>query len=140
MTYAQYQYTGKSHPVNKNQLIQSVFDAIDEFENEPDDQNILNPYQEPVVVKLTDGKIIQVPSEIQNEAIEKWARRNENNIYVAENGDPLDDTMDRPIHSNKPSPSQLIEKYDDRTTDGDNLKYIILVAVVAITVYALAKK
>ena len=139
MTSAQYQYTGKSHPVNKNQLMQSVFDAIDEFENEQDNHNILNPYEEPVVVKLTDGKIIQVPSEIQNEAIEKWVRRNENNIYVAKNGDPLDDTMDHPIHANKPPRPQLIEKYDDFTSDDSNLKYIILLTVVLIAVYALTK-
>jgi len=138
MTNTQYKCTGNSHPVNKNQLLQSVFDAIDEFENDPDNQNILNPYEESVIVKLNNGKIIQVPSEIQNEAIEKWVESNNNNIYVAKNGNPSDDILDHPIHINKKP--QIIVNPNNYVSESGSLKYILLVIAITITIYAFSKK
>lgn len=147
MSETRYQYTGKSHPVDKNQLIRSVYDAIDEFEA---DRNKLNPFEEAVVVKLPDGKIIQVPSEIQNEALGKWATQNGKEMTVrqnngqpnnVENNGPPNNVEESPYHNDRrtPIPSKKNDNYGDMC-NGSFLKYIILILMIMLTLYILTKK
>lgn len=67
--------TGKSIPVNTTVLMQYVIDSLRKYHEyieatgeEPD----INPYSTPLVYRLEDGRAIEIPDKVKEEAIKVW--------------------------------------------------------------------
>ncbi|VBB18548.1 hypothetical protein YASMINEVIRUS_1011 [Yasminevirus sp. GU-2018] len=66
--------TGKNVTVSRDDLINATTERLAQFDSLPAEQKMKasNPYQDPVLVKTSEGKMVQVPRYIQNVAIVRW--------------------------------------------------------------------
>jgi hypothetical protein len=83
-----YKKTGKNIEVNKDELIQIVLDKVANYDNLVNSgdlsPNLPSPYDEPIFTKVSNGKLVQIPPDIQKEAITYWMNTI-NNMYETEN-------------------------------------------------------
>lgn len=64
-----YQITGNKIPVTKEELINYIHSQLAIYDQ---GNRETNPYNEPIIYTTKDGKTIQVPTEIHNEAVKTW--------------------------------------------------------------------
>lgn len=81
-TTTEYKPTGKEIPLNVNVLVNHVHNKLDEYmylkettQAEPPN----NPFSQPVIFTTDDGKLVQVPVEIQKQAIASWKQKSTQN-------------------------------------------------------------
>jgi predicted nucleic acid-binding Zn ribbon protein len=69
-----YEYSGNNVPLNVEKTIEYVFEILKEYEmaiNKGEKVEI-NPYINKIYIPMENEKVIEVPQEIQYEAIRKW--------------------------------------------------------------------
>lgn len=107
-----YRTTNRQFPVNVNELIKSVNSQLAEFDHltratgqEPD----YNPYQRPVFHTTQEGRLVQVPYEIQQRAIHAWQQSKITGQYQTIRcpsaiNQEIPDTAPAPIETTTPLP------------------------------------
>lgn len=65
-----YKQTGNKIPVTKDELINYTHNQLQSFDSGK--LKDMNPYNQPIIYITKDGKMIQVPEELQQEAIASW--------------------------------------------------------------------
>lgn len=65
-----YQITGNKIPISKEELINYTHKQLSLYD--AGKMQDANPYSQPIVYITKEGKMIQVPQEIQKEAISSW--------------------------------------------------------------------
>jgi hypothetical protein len=82
---SEYEYTGKSLPQTLEKCISFVIETLRKY-----DENINNnihvdksPYNSKIIMETKEGKYIEIPMEVQNEAIQKWLYEKENPKNIA---------------------------------------------------------
>lgn len=90
-TTTEYKKTGKEIPLNVNTLISFVHNKLDEYaflkestQTEPSN----NPFTQPVIFTTDEGKLVQVPVEIQKQAISSWKQRSTPQQNFSPQGQP----------------------------------------------------
>jgi hypothetical protein len=70
----EYKHTGKNVSVSREDLMNAVHERLSEYDVLNNDQKskLSNPYVDPVFVKTSDNKTVQVPRCIQNSVVMKW--------------------------------------------------------------------
>lgn len=119
-----YQETGTKIPIKKNELMELVFQELEAYEdyvkrNNGNEEISNSPFNNQILLTTSEGKTIQVPIEIQEEAI---------NIYLQQ--------REKEQENNENSEN---DEYDENNYDmkqieveQDNTLYYILVAIVII--------
>ena len=69
-----YKKTGKNVTVSKDDIVNATIERLMEYDSMQPDQKsgMVNPYNDPVNVKVGGKKMVQVPRYVQNVAIKKW--------------------------------------------------------------------
>ena len=83
-----YMMTGNNVPINKSELVAHVKLQLEEYTKAPVKPNF-NPFENPIIYKTSDGKMIQIPQDIQMNVIKEWQehkRQNNNNNNSQVNG------------------------------------------------------
>lgn len=82
MSEDQYQQTGKKIPLKMDELMNFVVQKLEQFDyvvkgigSVPD----FNPYEDPIIYTTQEGKTVQVPKEIQRQAVINWNNRVQDN-------------------------------------------------------------
>ena len=73
-----YKKTGNKVPIKIDELMNQVYDKLDQHDRlvaatgaTPD----YSPYKDPIVYTTQDGRTVQIPDEIQRQAIKDWIER-----------------------------------------------------------------
>ena len=70
---AEYQYTGVNKPILLDKCMNYVFEKLREYDNNINKgKNVKSPYHNKIIMKTEDNSYVEIPVEIQNEAIQKW--------------------------------------------------------------------
>ena len=81
-----YQITGNKIPVTKDELIIYMKEQLSAFDSGMSKNT--NPYTDAIIYNTKDGKMIQIPQEIQKEAITLWNQQPKKfNLPMNENDD-----------------------------------------------------
>jgi hypothetical protein len=90
-TSTEYKMTGKEIPLNVNILVKHIHNKLDEYaflkestQTEPGS----NPFTQPVIFTTDEGKLVQVPAEIQKQAISTWKQRSNPQHTPSPQGQP----------------------------------------------------
>lgn len=79
--------TGKSIPVNTTLLMEYVINSLTkyhEYVESTGEEPEFNPYRDPIIYRLEDGRSIEIPEQVKTEAIKHWKNRDSkpiNNMY-----------------------------------------------------------
>lgn len=79
----QFEYTGKNMPVDIDLLVNHAVKLMKEYDdtmNNRNDRHLLkSPYADKIQMQVDANTTIEIPSEIQNQAIQKWISLKEGN-------------------------------------------------------------
>ena len=70
-----YQHTGNRIGVKKNEFIEHVFNQLAQYDHDSQtnpDESSYSPYSHPIVYKMPDERMVEVPKAIQAEAIQMY--------------------------------------------------------------------
>ena len=119
-----YQETGTKIPIKKNELMELVFQELEAYEdyvkrNNGKEEISNSPFNNQILLTTSEGKTIQVPIEIQEEAI---------NIYLQQR------EKEQENNENSENDEYNENNYDMKQieVEQDNTLYYILVAIVII--------
>lgn len=90
-TTTDYRMTGKEIPLNVNSLIAHVHNKLDEYaflKESTGTEPGSNPFTQPVIFTTDEGKLVQVPAEIQKQAIASWKPRSNPQQTFSPQGQP----------------------------------------------------
>lgn len=71
----EYQFTGKQIPLKVNELVAFVHQKLEQYDNlvkETKSVPFYSPYAHPIIYTTPEGKTVQIPKEIQQQAIDQW--------------------------------------------------------------------
>lgn len=66
-----FKYTGKSKPVTVDKCIKFVIGKLRNYDNNIGDISE-SPYNSKIIMEIDNGKFVEIPHEIQHEAVKKW--------------------------------------------------------------------
>lgn len=129
--------TGKSIPVSTTVLMEYVMNNLIKFHEyleatgeEPE----FNPYKQPIVYTLEDGRSIEIPENVKIEAIKVWQKKNlniDNDGFEDIDESPYD-TPKTDKNKNKPQKTEVIVVKEESS---NSMLYIVLLIVVLIVAY-----
>lgn len=72
----QFEYTGKNMPVDIDLLVNHAMKLMKEYDDKTNDgvelHLLKSPYADKIQMQVDENTTIEIPSEIQNQAIQKW--------------------------------------------------------------------
>ena len=73
-----FQYTGKAVPIRPSYATAQVIDLLDEYNYQLKHDIIpnVNPFNEKLIAKSEDGRMYEIPEEIQKQAVRLWRKTN----------------------------------------------------------------
>jgi len=127
--------TGKSIPISTTVLMEYVMNNLIKYHEyleatgeEPD----FNPYKQPIVYTLEDGRSIEIPENVKIEAIKVWQKKNlniDNDEFEDIDESPYDETRSKKHKSNEQKVIVIKEK------QSNTILYIVLLVVALIVGY-----
>jgi hypothetical protein len=74
----EFKYTGNSVPINPTMVHAQVINLLDEYNDQLANDIVVdsNPFNDKIIASTPDGKLYEVPSYIQEKAIEIWLKNN----------------------------------------------------------------
>ena len=138
-----YNYTGANIPIDLNTAIIYVIKLLKEY-----DENLAkgiliknSPYNDKITMKMDDNNIIEIPYEIQREAIKKWEI-----MKVQVEYDKEKKTIEERILSLSDELNNMVESFDNDNNEDhtfDNYFYIkifVIILIIGIGIYLYTKK
>jgi len=118
-----FEYSGNNLPINLNDTSLYVMALLNDYDKRMKNGDVpkINPYKDRLVMQMENGKFVEVPYEIQSEAVKKWLAtpiKGEQNRHTGQldTDDELADDIDDSFLSNI-------------------IKVIIVLAIVVLIVY-----
>ena len=74
--------TGNAVPVSEQELYEYVYENLERYDNllqASEAQPSYSPYTQPIIYTSNNGKQVQIPEEIQKNAIDMWKKRKHEN-------------------------------------------------------------
>jgi len=78
MNNQKYKFTGRHVPINPEEVLAYVYEQLAQYDK---GEITNNPYTEPIPYKTKYSKMIQVPENIQQSAINKWNEKKKSVIH-----------------------------------------------------------
>lgn len=100
-----FEYTGKSKPITLERCIKYVMDRLREYDTDMGKKSGIkeSPYNSKIIMEVEKGKFVEIPNEVQNEAVRKWLAEkgfvddNDNDDFI----DDTDTNIDESVSVNK---------------------------------------
>lgn len=139
-----YKTTGAQIPITKDELLYGVIDQLRQYDdlarrNQPTTHN---PYQEPILYTTSNGQSVQVPSQIQQEAIQDWVQqrqildqaRQQENTRLKQTQPPTQESKSKPQSLSlpprtKPLPSQ------PQSSQSSSSSYVLWILIGIVIIY-----
>lgn len=130
-----YSYTGMNLPIDINTTILYVIKQLKEFDDNLEKGILLpkSPYHDIVVMETGNGKLIEIPNEIKQQAIQKWEIIKAETVYEKQKKNIEDKII------------QLSNKLNEDTVENfDNYSYnygyafaiiIVIIIIIGFTIY-----
>lgn len=69
-----FEYSGNNLPINLNDTSLYVMALLNDYDKRMKNGDVpkINPYKDRLVMQMENGKFVEVPYEIQSEAVKKW--------------------------------------------------------------------
>lgn len=137
----QYQHTGKQIPVSVPDLISFVHDKLyqyDQLKKGTGVEPTFNPYLQPIIYTMSNGKSIIIPENIQKQAVGLWIKKkhdpeimnnsNNQNIPNQEDSIPAVQEIGDVIQYGQPKqkPNKIIYVFDNNTNSWLMIGLILL--------------
>ena len=77
-----YKHTGASYPINPDILQEYVTKQLviyDQVANKENNTSDFSPYRDPILYQTKEGKVVQVPKDVQTKAINDWLIQKQQN-------------------------------------------------------------
>lgn len=139
-----YQTTGKNININVDDALKFVINKLQEYDS-LGKKNSYSPYKHPIIYATPEGKLVQIPKQIQLQAIKLWVnhknRQMENPKLPAEYGNQNIEMTIKPIIPQAQGPSKQLNstkimKQTEKQGQGhepngqrDWLVFIVLLAI-----------
>lgn len=78
MSNKYFQQTGKNVPIGLDELISHMFNVLKQYDSGENRDH--NPYTESIVYTTKSGKMIQIPKNVQQIAINQWTNKKSKNV------------------------------------------------------------
>lgn len=125
-----FRQTGNKIAVTGQELIAYVKQQLANYDGSISKNKSLpksNPYTHPIIYKTQNGKMIQVPEEIQKQAISSWYQQNGTNVPAAQQTAEID-----PLMENEMRQEQKVVYVEDNSTNWLKLAMLILAGLLAV--------
>lgn len=135
-----YNYTGANIPIDINIVISYTIKQLKEYDDKLSQGILLSksPYNDKIIMKMENDKIIEVPYEVQQEAIKKWEIIKAESEYEMEKK-----SLEERIESiSNQLNDELTENFEDAETSTYSfiIKFIAIILIVGIALYFFYKQ
>ena len=126
-----YDKTGNYVPIEYNELVSLVFQAMDNYiDSIINNSSVINPLEKHVIIVKKNGQVLQVPDDIQQEAITMYFEKNPQtkkffNINNYDNDNDNDNYDNGNGNDNNNSPNKLY--------------FVFIICIIAIFIYFFGK-
>ncbi|ARF08840.1 hypothetical protein Catovirus_1_890 [Catovirus CTV1] len=132
-----YSYTGNNVPLDVNSAILYAIKQLKEYDDNLEKGILLpkSPYHDFIVMETSDGKIIEIPYDVQQEAISKWEIIKVEMLYEKEKKQ-LENNI---INLSKQLENDIVENFESNS--GSNyILFLLIGAIIVVTIYLYQKK
>lgn len=136
-----YQFTGKTVPIQTSVLLEYVlnkFKKYDEYVESTGEEPEYNPYSSPILYRLDNGKVIEVPKEIIKEAVN--IKTNLNVELKDTEFRKLNETPEKELVKIPPKVSSNEQMTEKPTSSNNTMIYIIVIVVLIAIAFYFYKK
>jgi len=139
----EYQKTGNHIPIPVDKLTNAVYEKLSEYDNLVNSLGMKptqSPYKDQIIYTTDEGKLIQIPKYIQEQAVFKWNKKNGNTDQIPKQLN----TYNANTHNTNTNNTNTHNKLEDNVIIKENNNIMIyiflLVGALLIMLYLYNKK
>jgi len=137
------QYTGQNIPVNTQLLMSFVMTKLNEYDEQLNNgTTIKSPYADKIQMELDNGVTIEIPPDVQNQAIQQWIISKEQplNKQTIANGKMINSSTIQIKPSNNEKIKNKQKKSENKNAISSYLFGFIVGIIIAYIIYLLIEK